>query len=781
MNDVYYLFYNIKVNIAFAHVVLNFHQVLFSDKTIKEESTAGNETLTEVAVDPFDVAAAAPAPTAPNFPFINKSDIPVPVMSSWGFQRINIDTKPSKTDHVPVKSQDKQPHVSPDNYHISENSDDFVFASKHSRAKEEKQREDRMKEESLKTLDNDLTNGLTNISKSSSENSSTLISTPNSKEVNHKSAVDDLNSSLFRPSLGASTPLVNSDRLSHVKNGQNGVLCKQQLFNHIPKSPLNDISIKKEDMSLDKTATDQKLNNLNDSDSEDFNDFGFGGSSSDEMTSKENVDRLLKPLSPLPSSPVNSLPKSPPSKRRKLESPSSPNLSDSSKTLLKNRPDLIRNDVTEKPKPQCKLLNNHVSSKKKTEKSHKKDHISKKSEKKSDLLKKTLNNSHTNSVKNKPKKVRKKGVQKPIQLFNEIPMKMPSSHKSDKPKKSSEKNPVILNKISVPASTVSSIEPTKLKIAPITLSLPKMESDVFSKKSLSLPPPNLTPPSKPETPPLVSSKQEKVTPLKIPLKNAKNSKYKSKSTVDSEDDLSSLSSDSLDGFEELLPSKSKAKKTDVSSRTFKTKAELKNPWPSGTPPDPPSKSNSPIPQQPEPERKKQKSGITTKIKIGKSSSQVTQKPMMKLKLPLPPASSPSRQELNSSIYSQPSLCIEESILDTDEKPPIPSLKIPKIKIKLGGSSLKPQPLSVSQSQSSSSTQSSMISPEPIKTIKPLKIKLPDPSKLSIKSEPKSEKPAKSEVKKKVKKPRKPKAEVKSYSQPIKKVKQSRNVVLIFCI
>lgn len=794
------------------------------EKTVKEDSTvAAKEAAVEPTVDPFDEAAAAPTPSAPNFPFVNKTDLPAPVMSSWGFQRVTINTAPSQIPNSVSSKPEKQPRSSPDNFHITENSDDFVFASKHSKSKEEKSKDSRPKEnefsedkskgngllqegtskedgtmEEVKHASNELQNShndLLEVSKSSGD-SSTLVDMDTSSKSdanvreNHVDgkplSQESHDDSMFLPSMGTSTPLVSSEKLPTIKNGQNGVDCRQKLFNHSPKPPKNHSPVTKDSLAVETPSKSEtpllknpvvtNANNINDSDSEDFNDFGFGGSSSDDAASKENFDRLLKPLSPMegPETSVISnvekspkSPKSPASKRRKLDSPASPSINNSEKNLLKNRPDLIKNDVISKPKAECKLLNNHNSVSKKSAKTDKidKNHHNKKvdNQKYSKLLKQSLN--HGTGIKNrhKPKKLKKKEVSQSIDLFDDRPIKIPN-HKTDKPKKSSEKNdPVVFSKTVVnPASPkLSVIEPMKLKIAPITLSIPKKDKEPVPKKD---------PPVKPATPPLINT--EKTTSLKISLKNVKNSKIKSKSTIDSEDDFSSLSSDSLDGFEDLLPKKSQKVKTTSDSksdkRTFKTKAELKNPWP-------PSESSQSIGKKSEPsttgpvvetERKKQKSGgVTTKIKIGKPGvtqpsavSMTSPKPSMKLKLNI--SSSSENVDQNSSVYSQPSLRIDESLAEKEEeKPPIASLKIPKIKIKIGGNSLK------SPDSPASFSSSTINSPEPapIIPIKPLKIKLPDPGSLSIKPEPVPPKSPAPIVKKekKEKKPKKVKAEPKS--------------------
>ena len=773
--------------------LLSNHIIPFTEKVVKEETTAVlNESTVETTVDPFDEAAAAPTPSAPNFPFVNKTDLPPPVMSSWGFQRVTIDTAPSKIQNSASSKTEKHSRSSPDNFHITENSDDFVFASKHSKAKEEKSKENQAKEAKSKEdksreensnekcvepnekVSNNDTGAIQNdtlgTSKSSGDSSTLVemdsISTippetvklTNHVEKKTSSKESDLNDSLFLPSMGTSTPLVNSEKLPSIKNGENGVNCQQKLFNHSPKPVKNHSSViedgivskvaPKSDTAVNKKPEVMNTNNVHDSDSEDFdNDFGFGGSSSDEMTSKENFERLLKPLSPLEDPPthgvsnLNKSPKSPPSKRRKLDSPSSPSLLNTEKNLLKNRPDLIKNDTVSKPKPECKLLNNHTSVTKKpgkTDKNHR--HKNAENQKYANLLKKSLN--HGTSVKkhekSKSAKLKKKEVAKSIDLFDDRPIKIPNS-KTDKPKKNSERSePFVVNKALENSTTpnVSAIEPTKLKIAPITLSIPKKEKEPIPKKD---------PPSKPATPPIVNS--EKSTPLKISLKNVKSSKIKSKSTIDSEDDLSSLSSDSLDGFEELLPKKSqkvkKASDSKSDKRTFKTKAELKNPWP----PSDPSPASGKKSEQPmvnsvpaiETERKKQKSGgLTTKIKIGKSGvsqssavSITSPKPSMKLKLNIP--SSSESVDHNNSVYSQPSLRIDETSFENEaEKPPIASLKIPKIKIKIGGSSLKSPDSPASFSSSTINSPEAAPNPKPIK---PLKIKLPDPGSLSIKTEP----------------------------------------------
>ncbi|KAL5260522.1 hypothetical protein ACHWQZ_G010605 [Mnemiopsis leidyi] len=708
-------------------------------------------------------------------------------MSSWGFQRVTIDTTPSKVQNSATSKIEKHSRSSPDNFHITENSDDFVFASKHSKAKEEKSKENQAKEDKSKEdmskeetsnekcgepNENNATEALESdtlgLSKSSGDSSTLVEMDSNStippetvNQANHvekKSSSQDseFNDSLFLPSMGTSTPLVNSEKLPAIKNGQNGVNCQQKLFNHSPKPVKNHSSVIEDGliskvMPISETSVIKNVmnaNNVHDSDSEDFgNDFCFGGSSSDEMTSKENFDRLLKPLSPLEDPPphgvsnLNKSPKSPPSKRRKLDSPSSPSLLNTEKNLLKNRPDLIKNDSVPKPKPECKLLNNHNSVTKKPGKADKNHrHKFAENQKYASLLKKSLN--HGTSVKKheKPKstKLKKKEVAKSIDLFDDRPIKIPSI-KTDKPKKNSERSePFVVNKSIENSSSpnLSAIEPTKLKIAPITLSIPKKDKEPIAKKD---------PPSKPATPPLVNP--EKSTSLKISLKNVKNSKIKSKSTVDSEDDLSSLSSDSLDGFEDLLPKKSqkvkKASDSKSDKRTFKTKAELKNPWPpSDQSPAPGKKAEQPIVNSVstvETERKKQKSGgLTTKIKIGKSGlsqssavSITSPKPSMKLKLNIP--SSSESVDHNNSVYSQPSLRIDETLFEPEEeKPPIASLKIPKIKIKIGGNSLKSPDSPASFSSSTINSPEAAPNPKPIK---PLKIKLPDPGSLSIKSEP----------------------------------------------
>ena len=718
------------------------HINIISDKTVKEDCTIVNKSSSDRTPDPFDVAAAAPAPSAPNFPFVNKTDIPVPTISSWGFQRVTIDTKTSSSQPEGTVTSQSKPCTPTDNFHISENSDDFVFASKHSKPKEEKKappkseinvedvketKTDDAVSESLK-FDN-TANGSTlvennvssdSMSKTSNSNHIDCEVFPEEKHVSSKS--------LFFPSLGTSTPLVATKK--DVPMRENGLSCQQKLFKDISKPEDNhedevvttfNITEVKETESADAVVIPMATNKSPNYKVDDFmNDFDSDGSGFDDMTSKENVERLIKPISPLakPNSPViNNLTKSPQSKRRKLDSPSSTPPLD--KTLLKNRPDLIRDDNSIKQKSECKLTSNHTPNNKLSQNKLIKKHKKEKSSSVTAVTKlKPVITENNHSHRHKfSKKNKKKEAPQPIDLFGDGPIRLPDN-KHDKLKIISKSEAADIkgaNKASVPPPSTEFCQP---KIEPLKLPIPKKDVNSVSHKDNNIKSAEVKSikvakielakekepkmenfPSKPSNYENPSSEEKSSTSIKISLKTVKNSKYKSKSTVDTEDDLSSLSSDSLEGFRDLLPKKAgkvkKSSENKSNKRTFKTKAELKNPWPSSAPlsslpEEVPTKADPPK----EVEKKKKTGGLTTKIKIAKPVVSTSPKPKMnspktsvKLKLPNPALAEVALDTTVSSVYSQPSLMIDESF---DKKPLEDSivattLKIPKIKIKIAGS------------------------------------------------------------------------------------------------
>ena len=766
-----------------------------SDKVAKEDNTVVNKTSDDRTPDPFDVAAAAPAPSAPNFPFVNKADLPVPTISSWGFQRVTIDTKNSSSKLENIDTLESKPSTPTDSFHISENSDDFVFASKHSKPREDKKipKCDIKNDGDDKNL-GDFNTINTTCTPDNTADNSTLVEKDLSAETTpkiHNSNHIDLDVSKedvvlkppFVPSLGTSTPLVASDK--NVNILVNGVSCQQKLFSgsciptekHADKGSMKcNSTADKETNSVTSIVNPIDVNRTPEHHVDDLiNDFDSDASGFDDLTSKENVERLIKPISPLtkPKSPViSSLSKSPPNKRRKLDSP--PSTPPLDRTLLKNRPDLIKEDDFKKSKQDCKLVSNQnplnkTSQYKPTIKKPKKD----KSVSLNEVSKSKVNvveNNHSRPHK-LPRKLKKKDVPQQIDLFSDGPIRLPEL-KNEKPKIVPDLTEVLdAKKNSIPPSSSENCHP---KIEPLTLSVPKKDNDNHKDTSLNSNNAKSTKTSKSDAlkendakselkkseivsqPSTCETPDEQLsTSIKISLKSVKNSKYKSKSTVDTEDDLSSLSSDSLEGFRDLLPKKvAKVKKSSEhksNKRTFKTKAELKNPWPSSIPS--PNHGTADEILQPcvplkEVEKKKKTGGVTTKIKIGKPSISVSPKsnlaiPKTTVKLKLPNTVVTDSQEVNSSVcsvYSQPSLMIDESFDSTkpEEEPiVVPTLKIPKIKIKIGGSHVandcpSSPNLSFSSSILASPDQPALkaVNPPsnhvPSKSIPPLKLSTPKP-------------------------------------------------------
>eukprot|EP00116_Pleurobrachia_bachei_P000785 sb/3461047/ len=790
------------------------------DKSALNTSSLANET-SEKGPDPFDEAAAAPAPVAPNCPFINRSELPIPNVSSWGFKRVNISGEStgggeSGTSDVPSKPREKQ-KSSPDSYTITENSDDFVFTAKHKKAKEDKKHAERNK-----PTEKPIPNGPGSVAPRTPPPPAAL--SQNGPTTSSKLSTP--------PPVSASTPILMEKikiRLGDVeKNGiskklfetskqQSKHVVEEELSGFVPekRKPKPPSTSKVSSVKPSTTSTEyEKKDNyktpaLVDSDSDDFaNDFGLSESSSDELsTAKENMEKLLKRATdspaaatekPAPAAVASPGSRSPVNKRRRLDSPvASPKLPTDG-VLLKYRPDLIadHNSPISKPsKPECKLTNNHnnhVVAKEKSSSNHHHHHNS--SKKKGEYIVKikkpkppNSNHSENHHENSKPKKVKKvkdhpskvtvkpvsKIPPKPIGLFDESPIKVPNH--SSKP----DKTP----KVKTTTTTVNHVtaEPPRPKLAPITLSLPTKELKLSEGKkskhrhatppppavvspmvidqppskvaSPKLPkstappkptlvaPPKPTLPTKPTVPAPPKPEQPSQPSLKISFKNPNSSKFKSKSTVDS--DLDSLSSDSDDDslavFETLIPKKKpvKLKDMDDGKRTFKTKAELKNPNPVSSP-----QASSKHEHDTPPVVAKSGKSKPPKIKIGKNSSSSSRGspkvPLAKLTLP----KGPPTPTIESPVHP----------MVVDPPPPTPppasesvSLKIPKIKIKIGGAHLNDL-ISPAQSPSPSYSSSTVTSPDPV--VKPLKIRIPEPQQEPIKKTKKAKK-----VSKEVKEPR----------------------------
>ena len=775
------------------------HGVLISEKAVKEDPTIVAEHSHEIsssksASDAFDEAAAAPI--GPSFPFFNKTERHEPKVSSWGFQHITINsTAPS----ISVQS----PSKSPDNELFNENSDDFVFASKLSRSKEENK---------LKSQQNALkidVNG--NINNENLPKSNNSI---NNNQLNGQ--LGDTNSE-FQPVLGASTPLTSKNDsfptiFKNIINTTTTVI-EEELSGFAPvpkdKREVNKVhkevcktikdkkeickpskekkdipKISKDKKDVSKVSTDKKdvpktLKCIKDilkpvkeekesskpvaplisnGIKEEHDHLQLNFNSSDSLLKEAN--HIMSPVSP--ASPVKDLsedmkytppvtPNTPPNKRRKLDKPSNSPISNS--ILLKDRPDLIRDFIVKAPrKPECKLITVKRAKKNKTSELHKQGE-----------------DNH--------KKVKKKKPVPKLAVNHPAVIKLSSnSIEKDLDKKLSE--PVVETK-----PLINYVEPINNKVSPISISLNKTvdrtqsslesvhkyeimsnsKADIFRKKSVD------------------SNKVNSVPPLKLTVKAPSISKIKSKTFIDSDDDCSSLSSDSLDGFESLIPKKANKESTNDNKKTFKTKAELKNPCP--------SLSTSLVATISSVTDKKKAKQSTTKIKIAKTSPMnaaltCNSKPSMKLKFPIP-KSEPISPSVNVDAKKESSLQGDDHfyvfnplLVKAEPLQTKSSLKIPKIKIKIASSHLTDANTTQSDSKDTKKAPISKAipnnAPSPENVLKPLKLKLSEARIQPV--APKSPKTVKNKVVKQ--KPVKAKKESKEPKQKQPKMIKIKTVVKV---